>query len=265
MDNKYPARICVHQAFCAIACTFLTIFFTCSCLFSSAQSNRAPTPEERTAIDRTVHAVLPVMQQFTDENWTIIKGDTDSPDDYSVSTKPQVPVNTAPFNTWQFSVKENSPLWNEKLHPLFEKLMHPPAEYNDSTQMKAWKRLSKEYHNLKDIFVEVEVNRPGLLVNPDKNSKENLRIPGCAFVAKLPHDHWMGIDRSLEAGYVLSFGNWSTAKFRQGYNDYRFHFVHPNNSPFIENIVIIIMGNEQRIKELLSKINWNDINNGLSL
>ncbi len=245
--------------------TVLTICFACLYFSSSAQSNRPPTPQEKAVIDRAVHAVLPAMQQFTDENWTIIRGGANNTGDYSVSTKPQVPINTAPFNDWQFSVKEKSPLWNEKLQPMFEKLMHPPADYNDSKQMEAYKQLSKEYKNLKDIFVEVELNSPYLSVNPGKDNKENLRVPGCAFASRLPHNHWMGIDRNLETGYVLAFGNWSTAKPSQGYDDYRFHFIHPNNSPFIENIIIIIMGNEQRIKELLSKIDWSQLNNGLSL
>jgi hypothetical protein len=77
------------------------------------------------------------------------------------------------------------------------------------------------------------------------------------------HEHWIGTDRGLEAGCVLAFGNWSTARPSQDYGDYRFHFIHPYG-PFIENIVIILMGNEQRIKELLQKIDWNEVNNGLS-
>ena len=232
---------------------------------SFAQSNRSPTPQERAVIDKAVHAVLPVMQKFMDTNWKIIAGGADNPDDYSVAVKANLPLNVAPFNDWQFSIKQNSGLWNQRVQPLYEKVMHPPTDYNNEKEMATYNQLAKEYKNLKDVFVEVEVNRPELPVNPDKNNKGNLTIPGCAYAFKLSHDHWIGTDRNLEAGYALAFGDWSTAKPSRDYGDYRFHFIHPGNSPFIENIVIIMMGNEERIKELLSKMNWNEVNDGLSL
>lgn len=248
-----------------LASSILIICLTGLNTSSFSQSSRPPTPHERVAIDKAVHAILPVMQKFIDRNWKIAAGGADDPNYYSVDKKPYVPINTAPFNDWQFSVKENSPLWNEKLQPMFAKLMHPPVDYRNEKEMAAYNQLAKEYKNLKDVFVEVEVNRPGLPPSPDKSSAADLKIPGCAYAFKLSHEHWIGTDRNLEAGYVLAFGNWSTARPSQEYGDRLFHFIHPNTSPFIENIVIIIMGNEERIKELLSKINWNEVNNGLSL
>jgi hypothetical protein len=232
---------------------------------SSAQSSRPPTPQEKEAIDRAVHAVLPVMQKFMDANWKIVSGGADNPNDYSVADHPDVPLNTAPFNDWEFSVKENSPLWNGQIQPMFEKLMKPPADYNDTAAMAAYLKLSAKYKNLKDIFIEVELNRTGLPVPPDKNSAASLKIPGCYYAFKLSHEHWIGVDRNLEAGYVLAFGNWGTAKPSHEYGDLRFHFIHPNGSPFVENMVIILMGNEQRIKEQLSQIDWTKINEGLTL
>jgi hypothetical protein len=41
--------------------------------------------------------------------------------------------------------------------------------------------------------------------------------------------------------------------------------VHPPNSPFIENIEIRIYGADDRIQELLHKIDWKQINAALTL
>jgi hypothetical protein len=230
-----------------------------------AQGNRSPTPQEKVVIDKAVHAVLPVIQKFIDENWGMISGGADDPNNYSVSRKPDRPLNVAPFNDWRFSVKQGSPLWNGKVKPLQEKMMAAASGGGSKDGAALYLRISKDYFNMRDVFVEVEVNDVELPILPDKNSAANLKIPGCAYSFKLSHDHWRGSNQDLDAGYMLAFGNWSTAKPSRDYDDYRFHFVHPDGDPFIENIVILIKGNEQRIKDLLKEIDWNEVNKGLSL
>jgi hypothetical protein len=230
-----------------------------------SQSHRSPTPQEKAVIDKAVHAVLPVMQEFINSDWEMVSGGADNPDDYSVDRKPDRPLNVAPFNDWQFSVKQGSPLWNGKIKPLQEKMMAAASVGGDENGAAAYDRISKDYFNRRDIFVEAEVNDVELPMLPGKNSAANLKIPGCAYSFKLTHDHWRGSNQDLDAGYLLAFGNWSTAKPSRDYDDYRFHFIHPDVDPFIENIVILIKGNEQRIKELLKEIDWNEVNKGLSL
>jgi hypothetical protein len=196
----------------------------------------------------------------------MVSGGADDPDNYSVGRRPDGPLNVAPFNDWRFSVKQGSPLWNGKIKPLQEKMMAAASRGGDEKGAAAYDQVSKEYFNRRDIFVEVAVNDVELPILPGKNSIANLKIPGCANSFKLTHDdHWRGNNQDLDAGYLLAFGNWSTAKPSRDYDDYRFHFIHPDGDPFIENIVILIKGNEQRIKELLKEIDWNEVNKGLSL
>jgi hypothetical protein len=66
------------------------------------------------------------------------------------------------------------------------------------------------------------------------------------------------------SAYVLVFGNWQTAKWDAGNKWYRFHFAHPQNTPYIENIVIQIFGADDRIKKLLKTIDWNMANEGMT-
>ncbi len=47
-------------------------------------------------------------------------------------------------------------------------------------------------------------------------------------------------------------------------NSDRFHFVHPPQTPFVENMVITISGAEDLIKALLDKTDWIKIANSLT-
>ena len=46
---------------------------------------------------------------------------------------------------------------------------------------------------------------------------------------------------------------------------YRNFFVHKPDTPFIENIEVRIFGSEDRIKELLRKIDWRQVNTALTM
>lgn len=238
-----------------------------------AQSDRDPTSQEKIAIDKVVNAVVPVINQFADNNWQMASGGPDAPEDYSVQKVPhpnnEVPIGVAPFNDWQFSVKQGSSLWNSLIKPYLDKLQNPPSDIlNDKKAMDEYNSMDIEYKNIKDIYVEVWVNDLNLPVKPVKNGKNDLKIPGCYFAYKQSSDpnKLEGTDRELENSYVLAFGNWGTAKLTY-YSDvpyYNFHFLHPPGTPYIENLIMIISGNNNRIKELLQKIDWNKINAGLT-
>lgn len=206
-----------------------------------AQSDRDPTPQEKIAIDKVVHSVVAVINQFADNNWQIAAGGPDAPEDYSVQKVPypnhEVPIGVAPFNDWQFSVQQGSDLWNSLIKPYLDKLQNPPANMNNQKAMDAYNKINLEYKNVKDIYVEVHVNDLSLPVKPVKNGKDDLKVPGCYFAYKQSADpnKLVGTDRELENSYVLAFGNWETAKLTY-YSDvpfYNFHFVHPPGTPYI--------------------------------
>lgn len=247
---------------------FFITFFLLPAITTFGQSDRDPTPQEKIAIDKAVHAVTQVINQFADNNWQLVSGGPDAPEDYSVQKKPDVPIGVALFNDWQFSVKQGSDLWNTRIKPYLTKLQNPPSDMNDQKAMDAYNKMDSEFKNLKDIYVEVHVNDLNLPIKPVKNGKDDLNVPGCYFAYKQSGDpnKLIGTDRELENSYVLALGNWGTAKLTY-YSDvpyYNFHFLHMPGTPYIENVVIIISGNNNRIKELLQKIDWNKINAGLT-
>jgi len=229
----------------------------------SAQSSRSPTPQERIVIDKAVNAVVGVINGFSNNDWEITAGGADAPESYSVQRKPWVPIGVAPFNDWTFEIRQGSPLWNSLTKPYLDKIQNTSVDINDKKATDAYLKLGNEFANKKDVIVEVHVNDFGIPMYPQKDGAMDLKIPGCYFAWKQQHDNLIGTDRNLENSYVLVFGNWANVK-SSGNGFYNFHFTHPPLAPYIENIVIIISGNNERISELLHKTNWNEINNGLT-
>jgi hypothetical protein len=235
-------------------------------LSSFGQSDRAPDSQEKKAIDKAVAAVTSIITRFADTNWEKTGGGPEDPADYAVQKKPNVPIGVAPFDEWHYSVRQGSPLWNSDIKVLLAALLKPP-DPNDKKAMAAYEAADRKFKNEKDLFVEVHVNEKKLPVNPVPSSSINLKIPGCYFAYKQSPDKLIGTDRNLESSFVLAFGNWGNTRVQHYGNitAYEFHFLHPPSTPYIENIVIILSGNQARIGQLLSTLHWDDINRGLTL
>lgn len=243
------------------------IILSLSILFLScelyAQSDRTPTPAERAAIDRVVHAVMPVVQAFANDNWELEDGGPDEPEDYVVQKHPDVVMGVAPFSDLKFSVKQGSTLWDTQVKPLLEKIENPANTPHNEKEAEAYDKLLAEFQNLSTITIEIHVNQKNINVNPVKGGKGDLKIPGCYFSYRTATDP----NDSQTTNYVLAFGNWKNAKLKYYSNapSYEFSFMHAKGSPFIENIVIIMKGNEKHIQETLKEVDWTKINKGLTL
>ena len=243
----------------------LLIFPSLTFFHVSAQNDRSANDAEKAVINKAVNIIAPIIDGFQNDTWQKDEGGTDAPEDYSVQAHPDNPIRVAPFNDWHFTIRPGSDFYNKNIKAYYDKMNGGSLDANDS---KAMEQLVKEGQKVKDmsnIYVEVHVNDINIPVRPLKNNSLDLKIPGCYFSYKQSADKLIGTDRNAPDSYVLVFGNWSTASARAAYGDYGFKFTHPKSSPFIENIVIIISGNNDRIKELLKETNWQKVNEGLSL
>jgi len=230
-----------------------------------AQTLRDPTPAEKAALNKVVQAVMPVLQPFDNDDWILTDGGADNPEDYSVQIKPDVVMGAAPFSDMTYTLRQESPLWIKEVKPLMDRLTDPANAPHNETEGAAYDKLSNEVEAKSEVIIKIHVNEKNLDVKPIKGSKEDLKIPGCYFSFKPTKDP--GTNQDLTNEYVLAFGNWKTFKERDysGTPYYEFSFTNPNGSPYIENIVIILKGNIERIKEMIKKIDWNKINQGLTL
>jgi hypothetical protein len=64
--------------------------------------------------------------------------------------------------------------------------------------------------------------------------------------------------------YVLFFSNGRKGRWEEVNDVYRNFFIHKPGTPFIENIEVRIFGSEDRIKELLRTVDWNQVNAALT-
>jgi len=239
----------------------MLILFFCH---KNSMAQRKPTPQEAAVISKAANAVDDVIGRFVNSDWKMSAGGPLSPEYYSVAIKPNVPISTASFEgDWDFTIRTNSVLYNRAIQPYIQKISSPPTDPNDKQAWEDYMHSTDKIKGLQHIYVEACVNYLSLPVKPDKRSITDLKIPGCYFAFRQSPDHIVvGTDYHLP-GYVLLFGDWSKARHSDG--EYLFHFIHPPGTPYIENIVIILSGNEDRIKELLKKMDWTKINEGLSL
>jgi hypothetical protein len=116
--------------------------------------------------------------------------------------------------------------------------------------------LGKQNKALSVLTVYAYVNRNNAGVTGDGATRIN--VNGVPYAYHTNQDNY----GNTASSYWLLFGNWSSAK--PGQYGLNFHFTYPNKTPYIENIVIIIFGADDRIQELLKTVNWSEVQNGLT-
>lgn len=90
----------------------------------------------------------------------------------------------------------------------------------------------------------------------DAKDNKQLNVPGAAkaFIEAVDDN-----DPSEDAAYVLAFGNWNDARYDGENHVLRFRFKHPPQTPYIENVTLLMRGNSQKIEEMIRGANWNSI------
>jgi hypothetical protein len=238
------------------------ILFVCLAATAHGQSNRSPNTAELAAIKKAQNVVEPFINSFENDDWEKKDGGSVEEEYPSVQGNPDVVMGIAPFNDWQFLVRNNSPYFNAHIKPLYDQLTTSTATYSESNTQKAVE-IGKELKKLTDIHVEVFVNLKNLPEKIQKGSISDLSIPGATYAYKETPGKTIGTQFDGINSYVLAFGDWNTAVLNKNYGAYDFKFQHKNGTPYIENIVIRISGNEERIHELL-QLDWDKINDALT-
>jgi hypothetical protein len=227
-------------------------------IFTHAQSSRQPTDAEKKAINKAVHIITPMIDSFENDEWKKEAGGADDEDNYSIQTHPDVAMSVAPFNEWDFTVRQGSPIWNTSIQPYLNKTEQ--TNFSDPQAVATLQKEGAKVKALQHIYVEIHVNDKSIPGRPNNS----IPTAGVTYAYKQTPGAFTGTDHNLPS-YVLVFGNWKNAVFNNSFNASQFHFAHAFGTPYIENIVIIMSGNEARIKELITTLNWNEINNALTL
>lgn len=240
------------------------ILFVCMSVFAHAQSDRSPNAQELAVIKKAQNVVEPFIDSFQNGDWQKQDGGADEEQYLSVQKYPDVPMGVAPFNDWHFVVRPNSKYFNQTIKPLYDKLTTLSATYTDDN-VKQEVEIGKQLKKLTDIYVEVFVDQKNLPYRFQKGSTGDLNIPGTAYAYKeTDPNKTIGTQIDGISNYVLAFGDWNNSVADKNLGVYQFKFQHPKGSPYIENIVIRISGNDERIHQLLTTLDWNKMNDALT-
>ncbi len=201
-------------------------------------------------LDKAVSAIVYTLDQFNSNDWDKINDYYNN--DISLNEKPNDPIDINCNFERQYRVRNNSDRYNDKIRPLVEKIKAATQQTDYQTALD----VGKQYKALSNFTVYAYINRNNASVTDTGVTR--ITVNG----VPLAYHTNQGYYDNFTNSYWLLFGNWTTAK--PGQYGLNFHFNHPNKTPYIENIVIISEGADDRIKELLKTVNWSEVQNGLT-
>jgi hypothetical protein len=213
-------------------------------------AKRPLTAAEDKAVAKYVETMNKVLDQLNGPDWdTHIDEKIEHP---MVNLMDDRPLDIDQLLRRTYEVRAGSKRYQTLILPQDQKL----ALLKDASQKDL---LRAQTEDLKHLQVEAHFN---LLVVPmisGPDSKHDPKVPGATFVHQdrnNPYGHGVA--------YVLFFSNGRAGKWDETNGVYRNNFVHPPNSPYIENLEIRIYGAEDRIHELLRKLDWKQVNAALT-
>lgn len=228
----------------ALACAVVS-----TAMFGLYQSHK-PSSAEQAAITKYAQVMNKVLDQFRSSDWDETVDHTiEHP---MVDTVTDRPLDIDELLRRTYHVRPGSPRYQKMVLPRLQKM----AQVKDLTQ----KQLEgAKIQDLLHLQVEVHCNMLVVPMITGPDVKRDPKLPGATFV----HE-----DRNNPFGhgvaYVLFFSNGRLGKWDETNGVYRNTFVHPPNTPFIENLEIRIYGAQDRVQELLHKIDWKQVNAALT-
>jgi hypothetical protein len=212
---------------------------------------RKPTAAEQAVLQKYRDVINKVLDQFQSDDWDE-SVDFSVDDEVTVHTDSGRPLDVDELSQRTYRVRNGSARFNNLILPVLQKIEQEPDPFKKG-------EVAKPIQNLNSLQVEVHFNIESLGINPPPASNHDLHIPGTAMAYPVS-------DNALSHGsaYVLAFGNWKGLKWDADHGWYHFHFAHPQNTPYIENIEIRIFGADDRIQELFHAIDWNQVNAALT-
>jgi hypothetical protein len=216
--------------------------------FSTAHK---PTPAEQKAITKYVDTMNKVLDQFRSPDWDEkIDVTIDNP---NVSTFGDRPMDIDQLLQRTYEVRKDSKRYKTLVLPRLQKVA---AEKDVNKKQLEAARIEDLLH----LQVQVHFNMLVVPMITGPDPKVDPKIPGATFVHKDRNNPF-----SHGVAYVLFFSNGKPGRWEEVNDVYRNFFVHKPDTPFIENVEVRIFGPEDRIKELLRKIDWKQVNNALTM
>lgn len=215
----------------------------------NAQSLRPPTPAEKIVLQKVVDALNRITGSFTDNNWDV--------EDNNFDPELYVPISVQAHcgigYTIKLGLKQGSPLYHKVMDPM-QTLMNGSKPYNIDSLGSITEKLS-------EVVIDIELNAGAISygTNPKKNKQLKVEGASKAYIQAENNNN-----PSENGAFILAFGNWGNAKNDVDNKCFRFKFNHPPQTPFIENISILMHGNDDKIAQIIKDADWNSLNDALT-
>ncbi|HEU4416169.1 MAG TPA: hypothetical protein VFT65_15385 [Candidatus Angelobacter sp.] len=211
---------------------------------------RQPTPVQEKVIAKYAAVVNKVLDQVRGEDWEeTVDSNINHP---MVNVMDDRPMDIDQVIQRTYVVKPGSKRYKTLIAPMVRKM---EAE-TDPTRKQL---LGAKIEDLKHLQVQVHCNMRVVSMITGPNAKIDPKIPGATFVHQDRNNPF-----SHGVAYVLFFSNGKAGRWEEVNDVYRNFFIHQPNTPFIENLEVRIFGSEDRIKELLHKVDWKQLNSALT-
>ena len=221
---------------------------------SNAQSVRIPNEAESAAVNRVAAAITGAFNNFDGDDWEKMQDYFSVP---SVTIHPSVPIDIDQNFERDYQLKEKSPTFNKLIMPLIDKMNN----YMNQKKYDSVQALGKKISAMSKFTAYAYVNRQSVNIHPGDKNLTPVDLTGCDYACKANEDQYSNETKT----YWILFGNWKNAQWNEDNQWLRFHFTHPANSPYIENVVVLIIGDNDYIKQVIQKTDWIKIKNALTL
>lgn len=244
---------------------------------ASAQSLKEPSPAEKKMLAVPIRIIQSILDQFGNNDWKL--------DQDWYNDDPMVPVSddgTGAIGINQnferiYMVREGSKRFNTLLKPLTDRMdvltnkvsgemqeiskksiKEQEAFMQDNPTSDSLNNISNQLNNLNEVDVYAYIDCGYIEGRPFNDPDINLR--GADMVTKMDKGYFSS---EFKNTYFLAFGNWKNIKLDTKFNYYYYKFKN-TKTPSIQNIVIVLTGAPDRMKELMNKIDWSVLNNALT-
>lgn len=211
---------------------------------------RKATPEEHKAIEKYKLHMNKVLDQFRGPEWTekvdFTLGET------MVNPGSDRPMDLTEVFQRTYEARKTSPRYKTLIVPMIRKAEKQKDPSDKHLQMA-------RVEDLMHVQVRVVNNVLVSTLHPGPVKQNAVKVPGAISAYKDENNPY-----GYGAAYTLLFGNAKSARWDENAGYYYYHFVHPHDSPYIENIEIRIYGADDRIKQLLRTVDWREVNKALT-
>jgi len=167
-----------------------------------------------------------------------------------------------------FKLKESSPLYSQ-LNDSSNYYMAQSSKTEDGNLSLKLVEKSMAFLAQEGYAIAVVENSPAYYLQEPGGGQMidhyiKLTVPGAALAFQIWYKGVKGDEPTQQT--VLCFGNWKNnlVKTTDIRWYFRYSFQHQKNTPFIENIVIVIHADAARANDIIKRIDWTKMNDALT-